>query len=409
MRHALAITVMLVLTLAAARPDQLYLRNQPVKGQQRAGETYVLQPELERLLRPQDLNRITYEPPNVLVDGKVVGQLVTGQEPEIPLLAVTQALGYQKRANPALGFTDLVSPEAQQEKKKIEKRPGGGEWATAQANMQRALAQEGGVFQWPEQLERIQRIGDLLSERTEAPSLQWNYYIVNQEEPNAFCTGAGALAISRGLLQLNLTDDELAGVIAHEIGHGMCRHSENAAFRAGQMNSLEGGMERLRAEQSSVASKLRALYARQDSLQSSYRKAQAYYQQTGDSSLMAEVQQEMSSLNRQIRELENRYTRLENELQRMAKSWKDKDYRNNSKLWNQGDELDADTRGLRYATAAGYKPEGLLMALLKLRKARVEKFGWSALAGEGSGSHPPVSTRIQIADKVLTDWKRSGR
>ena len=47
-------------------------------------------------------------------------------------------------------------------------------------------------------------------------------YILPQETPNAFATGRdpqhGALAVTTGILRL-LDRDELAGVIAHELGH----------------------------------------------------------------------------------------------------------------------------------------------------------------------------------------------
>ena len=168
-------------------------------------------------------------------------------------------------------------------------------------------------------------------------------------------------------------------------------------------------MEQARSEQSRLAARLRTLYARQSSLETTCRRAQAYYQQTGDRSLMSQAEQELSNVAREIREAEMAYQRLENSLQQMAKSWKDKDYRNNSKLWKQGQELDADTRGLRYSAAAGYNPEGLLRALVKLRKANIEQFGNWALGADGQGTHPPLSTRIQIAEKVLADWRRSGR
>lgn len=396
--------------MAAARPDQLYVRNQPVKdGVARSGDTYVTQAELERLLRPQDLNRITFAPPNVLVDEKVVGQLLSGEPPRIPLLAVAVALGYSKRTNPSLGFTDLVSAEAQEERKPVEKHPGGADWQRAQAMMQRSLAQDGGEWNAPEQRARLQRLGDLLSEKTESPGLQWCFYLSNQSEPNAYCTGVGALCVSRGLLELNLTDDELAGTMAHEMGHGMCRHIENARFRAGQMDSLEGGMGQARAQQAALQSKLRTLLSRRASLESAYRRAQAYYQQTGDSSLLNDAQQDLEAVTRQINDLQTQIARLETALQQMAKSWKDKDYRNNSKLWNQGDELDADMRGIRYAAAAGYNPEGLLTTLIKMRKANIDRFGYWNLGVDGQGDHPSVTTRIQIVEKVLTDWRRGGR
>ena len=48
---------------------------------------------------------------------------------------------------------------------------------------------------------------------------------MNQSEPNAFAIPGGGIYVSRGLLALINREDELAGVLAHEIAHVTQRHS----------------------------------------------------------------------------------------------------------------------------------------------------------------------------------------
>lgn len=47
-------------------------------------------------------------------------------------------------------------------------------------------------------------------------------YMINQDQPNAFATGRnpenGVVAVTRGLVN-NMTDNEIAGVLAHELAH----------------------------------------------------------------------------------------------------------------------------------------------------------------------------------------------
>jgi len=38
----------------------------------------------------------------------------------------------------------------------------------------------------------------------------------NDPEPNASCAGEGIVYVNLGLLNLGLTDDELAGILGHE-------------------------------------------------------------------------------------------------------------------------------------------------------------------------------------------------
>lgn len=55
--------------------------------------------------------------------------------------------------------------------------------------------------------------------------VDYTIQVVDRPEPNAFALPGGYLYVSRGLLALVNSEDELAGVIGHEIGHVEARHS----------------------------------------------------------------------------------------------------------------------------------------------------------------------------------------
>jgi predicted Zn-dependent protease len=57
------------------------------------------------------------------------------------------------------------------------------------------------------------------------PRWKFSFQIVDQEEPNSFAIPGGHIYVSRGLLALLDREDELAGVLAHEIAHVTQRHS----------------------------------------------------------------------------------------------------------------------------------------------------------------------------------------
>src|SRR5213079_3194867 len=54
---------------------------------------------------------------------------------------------------------------------------------------------------------------------------KFTFKIVDQQESNAFAIPGGRIYVSRGLLALVNREDELAGVLAHEIAHVNERHS----------------------------------------------------------------------------------------------------------------------------------------------------------------------------------------
>jgi beta-barrel assembly-enhancing protease len=78
----------------------------------------------------------------------------------------------------------------------------------------------------PEANRYINLLGDSiarLTSRTDIPD--WKFYIVDSKEVNAFAVPGGFIYVNRGLIERTQRMDQLAGVLGHEIGHVVQRHS----------------------------------------------------------------------------------------------------------------------------------------------------------------------------------------
>jgi predicted Zn-dependent protease len=82
-----------------------------------------------------------------------------------------------------------------------------------------------GVLDDPELNDYIRGIGRKLLRGVPRRSFQYQFWVVDQVEPNAFALPGGYIFISRGLLALTNNEDELACVIGHEITHAAHRHA----------------------------------------------------------------------------------------------------------------------------------------------------------------------------------------
>lgn len=71
----------------------------------------------------------------------------------------------------------------------------------------------------------VNRIGQRLLRGLPHRSFKYAFYVVDQVEPNAFALPGGHIFVSRGLLALANSEDELANVIGHEIIHAAERHA----------------------------------------------------------------------------------------------------------------------------------------------------------------------------------------
>ncbi len=87
---------------------------------------------------------------------------------------------------------------------------------------------------WTQQanVERVNRIGKALLSANNLPT-QVNFTIVQTDEINAFANGDNQICVYTGLLKFVNDDAELAGVIAHEIGHIVNKHvAKQSIFHA---------------------------------------------------------------------------------------------------------------------------------------------------------------------------------
>lgn len=77
----------------------------------------------------------------------------------------------------------------------------------------------------PEVNRYINVLGDSLARVTPRSDLEWRFFIVDSPEVNAFAVPGGFIYVNRGLIERAENMSEVAGVIGHEIGHVVKRHS----------------------------------------------------------------------------------------------------------------------------------------------------------------------------------------
>ncbi len=74
-------------------------------------------------------------------------------------------------------------------------------------------------------VDRVRRIGKTIAEVCDRKELNYYFNVIEDEEVNAFALPGGYLFVNSGLIKIVENDDELAGVLAHEISHVVAKHS----------------------------------------------------------------------------------------------------------------------------------------------------------------------------------------
>lgn len=132
---------------------------------------------------------------------------------------------------------------------------------TWQIELGRELAPEveqnlGGSLSNYELQQRVSRIGSQLVaalgrwERARGAYPQWSAFpfrfkVVASQRVNAFALPGGPIYITQGLLSRLKSDDQLAGVLGHELGHVVLRHSAQAIATNLRASALLWAIRRL--------------------------------------------------------------------------------------------------------------------------------------------------------------------
>jgi predicted Zn-dependent protease len=80
----------------------------------------------------------------------------------------------------------------------------------------------------------VNLLGQTLAQASDLPSTFGGYHflILDSDDINAFATPSGLIFVTRGLLRCCKSEDALAAVLAHEVGHVQLRHGMQAIEKA---------------------------------------------------------------------------------------------------------------------------------------------------------------------------------
>ncbi|HEU5185487.1 MAG TPA: M48 family metallopeptidase [Gemmatimonadaceae bacterium] len=83
----------------------------------------------------------------------------------------------------------------------------------------------------------VRELGGHIVDRADTTGRDYEFRVVDSEVPNAFAIPGGFIFVNRGILERAETASELAGVLAHEIGHVVERHGLEQMAKAQNTNA----------------------------------------------------------------------------------------------------------------------------------------------------------------------------
>ena len=138
---------------------------------------------------------------------------MTARAPILILFSILMALS-GCAVNPATGKTSFTAFMSREDEIRIgaEEHP-------------KLINEFGGAYSDARLQAYVRRIGLKLARHADASGLPYTFTILNSDKVNALALPGGYVYITRGLLALAENEAEMAGVLAHEIGHVTARHT----------------------------------------------------------------------------------------------------------------------------------------------------------------------------------------
>ena len=90
----------------------------------------------------------------------------------------------------------------------------------------------------PDITQYVNRLGRMVVEQTGPQFFEYRFYVVPNQEFNAFAAPSGLIFFYTGLLETMKSEDELLSVMAHEVGHVVSRHIASRSDKTGKVGAI---------------------------------------------------------------------------------------------------------------------------------------------------------------------------
>jgi len=105
-------------------------------------------------------------------------------------------------------------------------------------SIMRSIRLSGQVVEDPQINEYINEIGHRIAAQTNEGDHSFTFFVVNDSRINAFALPGGYIGVHTGLIEATRSEDELAGVLAHEVAHVTQRHIARAIHASSRQSIL---------------------------------------------------------------------------------------------------------------------------------------------------------------------------